>query len=84
MSAHSAEETDTHQPAKADTDTDSTSGTVANAKAIHDRGLRVFPADHPDQPNCIGKHGPENPCDGIRGKHPAVKWGTWAVAPTLG
>ena len=39
-------------------------------------------ADHPGQPECIGKHGPDNPCDGIRGKHPAVKWGTWAVEVT--
>ncbi len=46
-------------------------------------GLHVFPADHPDQPRCIGLHDPvTSPCDGIRGKHPAVKFGTWAVTVT--
>lgn len=53
-----------------------------SALRLHARGLHVFPVDHPRQPDCIGKHGPGNPCDGIRGKHPAVTWGTWSVAPT--
>jgi Bifunctional DNA primase/polymerase, N-terminal/Protein of unknown function (DUF3987) len=48
----------------------------------HKRGLHVFPADHPGQPQCIGKHGPHSPCDGKRGKHPAVAFGTWAIAAT--
>jgi AAA domain/Bifunctional DNA primase/polymerase, N-terminal len=56
--------------------------TTALAQQLHDRGLHVFPVDHPYHPKCIGKHGPTSPCDGERGKHPAVKWGTWAVAPT--
>ena len=53
---------------------------VAHAQLA--RGLHVFPADHPDQPTCLGKHGPNTPCDGKRGKHPAVAFGTWAVAAT--
>jgi hypothetical protein len=58
------------------------SGTVRQARRLHARGFHVFPVDHPNHPQCIGKHGPDNPCDGERGKHPAVKWGTWAVAAT--
>jgi Bifunctional DNA primase/polymerase, N-terminal len=46
------------------------------------QGLHVFPADHPGHPECIGRHGPDSPCDGTRGKHPAVKWGVWAVTVT--
>ena len=53
-----------------------------SAIALHDRGFHVFPADHPDHRECIGLHGPDSPCDGQRGKHPAVKFGTWAVAVT--
>jgi hypothetical protein len=52
------------------------------AHHLHGCGFHVFPTDHPDQPECIGKHSPLNPCDGQRGKHPAVKFGTWAVTPT--
>ena len=55
---------------------------VASAIALHARGLHVFPADHPDRPKCIGLHGPNSPCDGQRGKHPAVKFSVWAVAVT--
>jgi P4 family phage/plasmid primase-like protien len=55
---------------------------VAVAHRLHALGFHVFPVDHPDHPECIGKHGPESPCDGQRGKHPAVKWSTWAAAPT--
>jgi hypothetical protein len=54
----------------------------SSARNLHDRGLHVFPVDHPRRRECIGKHGPDNPCDGQRGKHPAVKWGVWAVAAT--
>jgi Bifunctional DNA primase/polymerase, N-terminal len=56
--------------------------TAATALRLREQKLHVFPADHPVHPECIGKHGPDNPCDGSRGKHPAVKWGTWAVAET--
>ena len=53
------------------------------ALALHKQGLHVFPADHPDQPKCIGLHDPaKSPCDGKRGKHPSVKFATWAVAAT--
>ncbi|SCX27220.1 AAA family ATPase [Mycolicibacterium fluoranthenivorans] len=45
-------------------------------------GLHVFPVDHPGQPTCVGAHKPENPCDGQRGKHPAVAWSTWAATNT--
>jgi hypothetical protein len=54
----------------------------ASARNLHDRGLHVFPVDHPGHAECIGRHGPESPCDGARGKHPAVKWGVWAVTIT--
>lgn len=36
-------------------------------------GCYVLPVDHPDLPKCAGLHGPKNPCDGKRGKHPCVK-----------
>lgn len=52
------------------------------AHELLDRGLHVFPVDHPNHPRCIGLHGPSNPCDGSRGKHPAVKWGVWAHTVT--
>lgn len=56
---------------------------VAVAHYLHDeRGFHAFPVDHPGQPVCTGKHGPTTPCDGQRGKHPAVKFGTWAVTVT--
>ena len=55
---------------------------VAAAHDLHERGLHIFPTDHPDQPECIGLHGPKNPCDGERGKHPAVKWSTWGATVT--
>lgn len=38
------------------------------------QGCHIFPVDHPDRPVCVGLHGPSSPCDGTRGKHPAVKW----------
>ena len=77
-------ETDSQQLAKATPRvTDGTDGTQQVAHALHDRGLHPFPVDHPGQPQCIGKHDPiKSPCDGIRGKHPAVKWGTWAQTVT--
>ena len=52
------------------------------AQQLYDRGLHVFPGDHPGHPECIGLHGPNSPCDGKRGKHPAVKFGVWAVTVT--
>lgn len=53
--------------------------TTAVAHKLSQRGLHVFPVDHPAQPKCIGKH---HHCDGSRGKHPAVTWGTWAATNT--
>jgi hypothetical protein len=55
--------------------------TTGLARKLHQRGLHVFPLDHPSHAKCIGKHGPDTPCDGERGKHPTVSWGVWAVAP---
>jgi hypothetical protein len=55
---------------------------LETAQRLHARGLHVFPVDHPQHPTCIGRHGPTSPCDGNRGKHPAVKWGVWAVTVT--
>jgi putative DNA primase/helicase len=49
------------------------------AHHLHQCGFHVFPTDHPDQSACIGLH---SLCDGQRGKHPAVKFGTWAITPT--
>jgi Bifunctional DNA primase/polymerase, N-terminal len=54
----------------------------SRARNLHDRGLHVFPVDHPRHRECIGKHSATFPCDGTRGKHPAVKWGVWAVTVT--
>ncbi len=34
----------------------------------------MFAADHPGNPECIGAHHPDAPCDGSRGKHPTGKW----------
>jgi hypothetical protein len=55
---------------------------LARAHTLHERGLHVLPADHPHQPRCIGLHGLLTPCDGERGKHPAVQWKTWAATVT--
>lgn len=55
---------------------------VKQAYDLHARGFNVFPADHPDQSRCIGRHGSQSPCDGQRGKHPAVKFGSWAATVT--
>ena len=54
---------------------------AAKAHALHAQGLHPFPADHPDHPDCIGAH-VKIPCDGTRGKHPTVAFGTWATTVT--
>lgn len=41
-------------------------------------GMAVFPVDHPSLRVCIGRHRPDEPCDGKRGKHP-VPW-SWPKA----
>jgi putative DNA primase/helicase len=51
-------------------------------RLLHEYGFHPFPGDHPDYPDCIGAHGPTSPCDGERGKHPCVKWKTYAVTVT--
>ena len=38
--------------------------------ALTARGLFLFPVDHPDLPLCAGRHAPDRPCNGDRGKHP--------------
>lgn len=43
------------------------------ARASH--GLYLFPVDHPDLPSCVGRHHPDRPCNGERGKHPVpLSW----------
>ena len=49
------------------------------AHRLHAEGLHIFPVDHPNHQICQGKHAK---CDGYRGKHPTVSWGTWAISPT--
>ncbi len=57
-----------------------------HALAFRDRGWRPFPLDHPDLPQCVGLHGPKNPCPtpdrggDKRGKHPCVAYGTAAAS----
>ena len=51
---------------------------VSKAHELLARGFQVLPADHPDQRKCIGAHA-QMPCDGQRGKHPAVAWSKWNV-----
>lgn len=49
---------------------------------LADRGMYVFPVDHPSLPQCAGAmHKPGmKPCEAkSRGKHPAVKWGGHAT-----
>lgn len=53
--------------------------TTSQAHSLQQKGFHVFPVDHPAQPRCVGKH---RTCDGQRGKHPAVAWGTWAATNT--
>ena len=43
-------------------------------------GLHLFPVDHSDLPVCVGRHAPERPCNGDRGKHPEP-W-SWAKEST--
>jgi hypothetical protein len=52
--------------------------TLDKAHELLARGFTVFPADHPVQSKCIGAHN-ATPCDGKRGKHPAVAFSTWNV-----
>jgi hypothetical protein len=51
-----------------------------SALKLAEHGWYVFPADHPDLPQCVGvqtaEHNPAT-CD-KRGKHPAIKWDTGA------
>lgn len=42
--------------------------------ALIAQGFTIIPLDHPDNPHCVGAHGPNNLCDGTRGKHPVGKW----------
>lgn len=43
-------------------------------------GLHLFPVDHPSLSVCVGRHRPDAPCNGDRGKHP-VPW-SWAREST--
>ncbi|HET9256648.1 MAG TPA: bifunctional DNA primase/polymerase [Pseudonocardiaceae bacterium] len=39
-------------------------------RALATLGMHLFPVDHPDLFECIGRHAPDRPCNGERGKHP--------------
>jgi hypothetical protein len=43
-------------------------------------GMHLFAVDHPDLPECIGRHAPDRPCNGERGKHPVPL--SWAKEST--
>ncbi|MFE6092717.1 bifunctional DNA primase/polymerase [Streptomyces massasporeus] len=45
-------------------------------------GFVIIPLDHPSHPECRGAHGPKNPCDGKRGKHPLGQWAESKGFPT--
>lgn len=47
---------------------------------LADRGLAVFPVDHPSLPECVGRHIRGRTCDGGRGKHPVPR--SWPAAST--
>jgi hypothetical protein len=49
-------------------------------EALANLGLHLFPVDHPELPRCVGRHAPDRPCDGTRGKHPEP-W-SWSKAST--
>lgn len=50
------------------------------ALALAARGLYVFPLDHPELPSCVGRHSPDAPCGGERGKHPTCRWSVDSTA----
>jgi hypothetical protein len=50
------------------------------ALAAAKRAWSVFPVDHPELPRCVGiGDGHDAATCTERGKHPAVKWATWAT-----
>lgn len=60
----------------------STSPFIEAAQELSRNGFHVFALDHPKLPQCIGQHRPGKPCDGHRGKHPAVKWSVFTATET--
>jgi hypothetical protein len=54
---------------------------LANVMRLAGLGLVLFALDHPLLPVCVGRHRPDEPCDGTRGKHP-VPW-SWPRDSTL-
>jgi Bifunctional DNA primase/polymerase, N-terminal len=54
--------------------------TDQTAPALAAHGLYLFPVDHPELPVCVGRHAPDRPCDGTRGKHPEP-W-SWSRSST--
>ena len=54
------------------------------AKWVMERFGNAFPIDSPELPRCAGFHGPNNPCDGTRGKHPAAKWASQTATDSEG
>ncbi|MEU6705767.1 bifunctional DNA primase/polymerase [Streptomyces wuyuanensis] len=47
---------------------------IETGTALIKRGFVVIPLDHPSYEKCRGAHGPKNPCDLKRGKHPLGPW----------
>lgn len=54
---------------------------ISTIPALVDLGMYLFALDHPDLPRCAGRHAPDRPCNGERGKHPVPP--SWAKGPTL-
>jgi Bifunctional DNA primase/polymerase, N-terminal len=40
------------------------------SRALVTLGMYLFPVDHPELRGCVGRHAPDRPCNGERGKHP--------------
>ncbi|MEU4405036.1 bifunctional DNA primase/polymerase [Streptosporangium sp. NPDC023963] len=40
----------------------------------HRFNFKMATADHPANPECVGAHYPDRPCDDQRGKHPVGRW----------
>lgn len=48
---------------------------TAMALTLAALGMHLFALDHPELPECIGRHASDRPCNGERGKHPVpVSW----------
>ena len=54
--------------------------TLTALTALTALGLHLFPVDNPAVPGCVGRHAPDRPCNGDRGKHPVPR--SWAREST--